>query len=165
MADRRRNPRFFMSRERTHAIAEPLCHYRGVFRESVGRVPVGPAIVLALQRRGQVPVVERRERLNIALEQSVDQAVVEIDAASDHFARSCRLDSRPGDREAIRSHAERGDQVEVRFESIVMIACDPAIGTICDDAWKTAELIPNGSALALGGPGAPDLKRTAGNSP
>jgi len=49
------------------------------------------------------------------------------------------LDSRPGDREAIRSDAELRDQVEVRLESIVMIAGDPSIGAVRDDAGKTAE--------------------------
>ena len=79
VADRRRDPRFIVSRERAHAITEPPRDERGVFRESIGGVPIGPPVVFALQRGRQIPVVESREGFDAALEQSVNQAVVEID--------------------------------------------------------------------------------------
>ena len=46
-----------------------------------------------------------------------------------------------------------------------MIARDPSVGTVCNDAGMTAELIPNGNALAVGGRGTLDLECTAGNAP
>ncbi len=84
-----------MRRERVHAVAEPLGDERGVFGESVDRVSVGPAVVFALQRSRQIPVVESCEGFNAALEQSVNQTVVEIDSRSDDLTGSCRLNSRP----------------------------------------------------------------------
>ena len=84
-----------MCRERAHTIAQALCDERGVIRESVSGVSVGPPVVFALQFSRQVPVVERREGFNAAGEQPVDQTVVEIDAGSGDFAASHRLNSRP----------------------------------------------------------------------
>src|SRR6202162_6140291 len=165
MADRRRDPRFIVCRERAHAIAEPLRDESRIFRESVSGVAVDPPVVFALQLGRQIPVVERREGFNVALEQSVNQAVVEIDTGSDDCAGSGRLNSRPGNGEAIPSHAERGDQVEVRLESVVMIASDLSVGAVRDDAGKAAELIPDRVALAVGGRGTLDLKGAAGNTP
>src|ERR1700732_4868922 len=46
-----------------------------------------------------------------------------------------------------------------------MIAGDISIRAICDDTGKTAEIIPDGRALAVGGRGTFDLEGTAGNSP
>src|SRR5277367_4585681 len=165
VADGRRDPRFIMRRERAHAIADSLRDESGVFRESVGRVSVGPPVVFTLQCSRQVPVVESREGFNVALEQSVNQTAVEIDAGSDGRAGSRRLNSRPGNLEAIRSHAKPGNQVEVRLEPVVMIAGDLSVGTVRNDARKAAELIPDRVALAVGGRGTLDLKRAAGNAP
>src|ERR1035437_4722758 len=78
VADGRRDPRLVMCRERAHAITEPIRDQRSVVCESEGCGSVGPAIVITLQRSRQVPVVERREGFNIALEQTVNQTVVEI---------------------------------------------------------------------------------------
>jgi len=46
-----------------------------------------------------------------------------------------------------------------------MIARGPSVGAVRDDAGKTAELIPDRSALAVGDCGAFDLKGTAGDAP
>src|ERR1700722_17531684 len=109
MSDCRRDPRFVVSRERTHAIAEPLRDEGRVLRETIGRVSVGPPVVVTLQRCRQVPMVESREGFNAALEEPVNQSIVEIDARSEDRAGSRRLNSRPGNGEAIRTHAEASD--------------------------------------------------------
>src|ERR1700693_3222036 len=97
VTESRRDPRLVMSRERAHAIAQPLCDERGVLREPVSRVSIGPPVVFALQHSRQVPVVERREGFNVAGEQSVNQAIVEFETGSGDLAGSLWLNSRPRD--------------------------------------------------------------------
>jgi len=38
-------------------------------------------------------------------------------------------------------HAERGNQIEVRFQAVVVIAGDFSVGTVRDGSRKTAEFI------------------------
>jgi hypothetical protein len=48
---------------------------------------------------------------------------------------------------------------------MIVIAGNPAIGTIGNDARPAAELIPDGGPFAIGARRAFDLKRAAGNTP
>src|SRR5277367_2627399 len=77
---RRCDPGFVVRRERAHAVTEPLHDERGILRKSIGRAAVGPAIVFTLQRGWKIPVIESREGFDAALEQPIDQTLVEIHA-------------------------------------------------------------------------------------
>ena len=63
-----------------HAVAQLLGHLAGVVSERLHRFLGPPAPVPVLQRLGQVPVVQRPERLDARRQQLVDQAAVEVDA-------------------------------------------------------------------------------------
>ena len=59
-------------------VREALADQPGVLGEAVHRVAVQPA-ALVLERLGQVPVVERGHRLDVALQQPVDEPLVEVE--------------------------------------------------------------------------------------
>ena len=93
-------------------VAEPAGDHAGVLREPQGRVARQPAAAV-LQALRQVPVVERHQRIDAALEQAVDEPVVEVQPGLVHRAASGRYDAWPGDGEAVRRDAQRAEQVEV----------------------------------------------------
>ena len=112
MAEDRDAPRLVDGGGGVQTVAEILGDKRGIVGEPAGDVAVHPA-ALVLQGAGQVPVVERRERLEAALEHAVDQAVVEVDARLVDGARAFRDQARPGEGKAVAVKAAVADQVEV----------------------------------------------------
>ena len=97
MAERNRHPRLVMGGEGAHAIAQVPRHQLGILRKPLCRVPIGPSSMLFLQRRRQIPVIQRGEGLNVAFEQAINQPVVEIQATAVDGAVTGRLDPGPGD--------------------------------------------------------------------
>ena len=83
------------------AVAELLGHVAGVLGERVHGVLRLPAAVAVLQRLRQVPVIQRRERLDPGRQQLVDETVVEVEALLVRRARALGEDPRPGDPEAV----------------------------------------------------------------
>jgi hypothetical protein len=67
-------------------VAELFCHVTGVLCEGADCVHRLPGIVLVLQCLRQIPVVERRKRLDAGREKLVDQAVVEVQTLGVRFA-------------------------------------------------------------------------------
>jgi hypothetical protein len=121
-------------------VAEVMGDERGIVGEPAGDVAVHPA-ALVLQGAGQIPVVERRERLQPALEHAVDQAIVEIDTGLVDFAGPVRDQPRPGDREAVGVEAAVADQIEILAAS----GCNgrSGVGAVigassrCRASWRT----------------------------
>src|SRR6185503_9838166 len=124
-----------------------------------------PTAVAALQLRGQVPVIQRRVRLDIAREQPIDEPFVESETCFVDCTAPGRLDPRPRDGEAISAHAEMRDQVQVGLEPVVVIARDVAIAAVGDRARHTAELVPDGGSLAIRARRTLDLERTGRDAP
>ena len=77
----------------------------GVVGEALGGVARRPAAGV-LEHLGQVPVVERDDRLDAGCEELVDEASVEVQARLVDGARARRQDARPGDAEAIGRQAQ-----------------------------------------------------------
>ncbi len=69
-----------------HPITESRCHRGGVVAECHGRCPTRPAAP-GLERRRQVPVVQRGDRCDPGREQFVHQPVVEAQSGRVHTAR------------------------------------------------------------------------------
>src|SRR3984957_19804914 len=159
------HPRFVVCEKRAHTIAEMPRDQRSIVRESLCGVPIGPTAVLVLQRRRQIPVIQRRKRLNVAFEQAVNEPVIELQATAVDGTVTGRLDSGPGNGKAISLDAERRDQVQVRFQAVVVIAGDLAVGAVRRRAWAEAELVPDGGALAVGARRAFDLESAARDPP
>ena len=72
------DPRLVERHPHLHAVVEPAKHDRGVVGEALGDIRIEPAAKV-VQRSGQVPVVERNHRLDVGLEQRVDETIVEIE--------------------------------------------------------------------------------------
>ena len=112
VAEERDAPRLVDGRGGVQPVAEVLADERRVVGEPAGDVAVHPA-ALVLQRARQVPVVERREGLQAALQHAVDQPVVEVEARLVDRAGALGDQARPGEREAVAVEAAVADQVEV----------------------------------------------------
>ena len=67
------HPRLVVRDPRPHQVAELARHVLRVLGEALGGVAVGPA-ARVLQGLRKVPVIERRRRLDAALEQPLDEA-------------------------------------------------------------------------------------------
>src|SRR5204863_3912968 len=78
VAEPRVHPRLVVRRPVLDAIAEPADDSLHVLAERVDRRANVPA-PLVLERLREIPVEERRERLDAVREQLVDEAVVEVE--------------------------------------------------------------------------------------
>src|SRR5262245_13292532 len=88
------------------AIAEFLGHETRVIGKRLRGVLRLPASVLVVERLGEIPVIQRSERLDPGRLQLVGQAAVEIETLRVRLTRSFREDSRPGDGEPVRRGAD-----------------------------------------------------------
>ena len=113
-------------------------------RSAVSRGPAAGC----LARLRQVPVVERRDRLDPALAQALAQAHIEVDAGAVERAAAVGLHARPGDREAVGLGSQRRHQVEVLAPAVVVVARDVA-GVAARDGAGPAEPVPDRRPAAV----------------
>ena len=142
VAEVRRAPRLVEGRPGVHPVAERRADDAGVLLERIDGRAHGPS-ALVLERLRQVPVVQRRDGLDPAREQSVHQTRVEVEARLVGGSPAGRLDPRPRDREAIRVQAERGHQIEVALPPVVVVARDVTGVAVPDESGGLAEGVPD----------------------
>src|ERR1035441_4881104 len=94
MAHHRRAERLVDGPPQRNDVAERLDHKLRVVAEVADGIAGRPATRI-LQRLGEVPVVERRHRLDTPGVQAVDQAPVEVEALLVNGAGAVRDDARP----------------------------------------------------------------------
>ncbi len=164
VAHRRDDPGLVVGGDRGEPIAQPRVHAERVVDEAAHGVALGPAAAL-LQGLGQVPVVQRQVGLDAARQQAIHQALVEAEAARVPGAVPLGLHTRPRHREAVGIDAERGDQVEVVLQAVVVVAGDSAVAAVGDGARLAAEAVPDRRPLAVGLGRAFDLERAGGHTP
>jgi len=82
------------------AIVEFAIDDAGVLGEPFGDIGIEPAAAI-IECRGQIPVIERRERLDTVLEQCVDEPFIERESCGIHAAFSFGQHARPGDAESV----------------------------------------------------------------
>ena len=126
----------------SHHVTELVRHQRRVVGEAQRGVPHRPPAGL-LARLREVPVIERRDRLDAALEAALDQPPVPRDAARVQRAAPVRLHARPGDREAVGLQPERDHQVEVGGPAVVVVARHVARVAARHRAGAVREAIPD----------------------
>src|SRR5579875_1770989 len=95
VAQEGRAPGFIMCDPSGHAVAQALRHDLSIVGESLHGITILPA-ALILQGLGQIPVIEGDERLNAMSEQSVYQAIIEIQPLLIDRTCSSGLDAWPG---------------------------------------------------------------------
>ena len=98
----------------TEFLREELC----VLGEALRRLTAGPAAAI-LERLRELPVIDGRDGRDPSIAQPVDQRAVVVEAAPIDLAPPGRLNPRPGDREAIRTHAELAQQCEILLGPVV----------------------------------------------
>jgi hypothetical protein len=130
------------------AVAEARRHDRCVFDERLDDRALGPPAGV-LERLGEIPVVERRVRLDPVREQLVDEPVVEVEAGLVDPARSLREHARPGDREAIGVEPELGHEGHVLAVAVVVVARHVAVLAVRHPAGRVREAVPDARALAV----------------
>ena len=142
-----------------HAIGQMLRDVARVVAERLRRVARLPAAAVVLQRLRQVPVIERRERLDAVGEQLVDEPVVEVEALRVRRAVALREHARPRDREAIGLDAQRLHQLHVLLVAMVVVVGDVARWPLLTSCRACARTCPRPTAAAVFGGGALDLIR------
>ena len=148
-----------------HAVAEALEADARVRDEGVRRVVRQPAVVLELQRQRQVPVVQRRHRVDAVLEELVDQRRVEGDALVVHRAGAAWHDPRPRDREAVVLERHLRHQLHVGAEAVEVVRRDVAGLARLDLAGRVRERVPDRQPAPPLHPPALDLVRRGRRAP
>ena len=105
------------------------------------------------------------KRTNTALEQTVDEAVVEVQARSTRCTHCAGDYPRPTEGEAVGIDAEPGQQIQIFIEPVHVITCWVTGSTVDDLARGVSEVIPIAAAAARkialnlpGGGGHPHLE-------
>ena len=158
VAEERDHPRLVVRDPAVDHVAQLGRHQRRVLGEALGGVAHGPAAG-RLARLRQVPVVERRDRLDAALAQAFAQPPVPVDPRAVQGAAPLGLHPRPGDREAVGLGAERRHQVQVLAPAVVVVAGDVARVAARDRPRTAAERVPDRRAAPVLAHGALDLVR------
>src|ERR1700722_13006324 len=165
VAEKHGHPGLIVCGERAHTVAEMSRDQLGILREALCRVPIGPSSMLSLQGGRQVPVIQGCERLDVALEQAVDQPVIEIQTTAVDGAVAVRLHPRPGNGKAIPLNAQCRDQVEIRLEPVVVVTGDLAVRAVRGRTGAQAEFVPDRWPLAVGARRPFDLEGAARDTP
>src|SRR4029453_17385315 len=135
-----------------------------VVGEAARGVAVRPAAGV-LERLGQVPVIESRERPDPGREQRIDEAAVVVEAALVGLAAPDRLDARPGDREPVAPETEVAKDRAVLVVAVVGVTGEVTGVAVPDPPRRVREAIPDALALAVLVPGALDLVGRSGGAP
>ena len=164
MAQHRGAPGLVVGRQRGQPVAQPPRDRVGINSEVESGVAIAPAAAI-LQSLRQVPVIQRRVRRDAALEQSIDEAVVEVQAALVEEPLPQRLHARPGDGEAVGIDAQARDHRDVVLPAAVVVAGDGAALAIDGAAGLAREGVPDRRAAAVDIDGALDLVGAGRDAP
>ncbi len=136
----------------------------GVLAEAPRGLPVQPAAAVFEGLR-QIPVVQRDDRVDAAVQQRVDQPVVERHPARVGRAGAVGLDPRPRHRQVVGVHAQPGHQRHVLAVAVVVVAGHVTGRTVGHPAGLVGERVPHRDAGAVLGGGAFHLVRGGGHAP
>ena len=142
VADDRRTPRFIQRDPVPDPVAESLEADSGITGERLRRLPRKPAVGDELIDDRQIPVVERRIRLNAVLEQRIDQIAVKGDAGRIGRSDAVRNDPRPCDRETVAGDAELRHELDVLPVTVIVVAGDVGGVAVQDFAGRARVDIP-----------------------
>ena len=150
------HPRLVVGEPILHPITQSVLHRDRVLHEPFGDVTVHPPTQI-LQRLGQIPVVQRRHRLDAFGQKIVDEPIVKRETGLVEGPRTQRLDTRPGHGEAVRVDAELAHQRQILGHSVVVITRHVAGIAPHHLALGVAEGVPDRDAPAVLVDGSLDL--------
>src|SRR5690606_33627804 len=159
-----RAPRLVQRDPGGHAVAERLAHPVRVGGEPVGGVAVRPA-ARVLQLLRQVPVVEGGDGGDVPGPQPVHQPPVEVEPGLVEPVAAAGQHTRPGDGEAVGADAQLGEDVQVLFQAVVVVAGQVAGVAVGHQAGGVGEGVPDGRPAAVLVPGTLHLVGGRGRTP
>ena len=148
-----------------HPIGQLGGHVSRIGRERGRRVARFPAASVFLEHLRQIPVIERRVRLDAVREKFIDETVVEIETLRIGLTSALREHARPGDREPIPLHAQALHQLNVFFVPVVVVVGHIAVGVVCDLSRRVRKRVPDRRSPAVLGGGAFNLVRRRCRAP
>ena len=145
-------------------VAEGIRHDPGVIGKTQSGLPVRPTS-LGLQVLGEVEVVQRHHRLDAFGQEEVEQAPVVVEAGLVDASVRFWLHARPGDREAVPAKRQVGDEIDVGFQAVVVIAGDVAVIAPVGGAGPVAPYVPQARTTSVRCDRALDLVRGGRRAP
>src|SRR5262245_7819201 len=118
-------------KEVLHAIREMFSRIAGVIAKRFRRVARLPTATIVLQWLRQIPVIQSGKGLDSVGQKFINESIVEIKTFGVRCARTLREDARPGDRKAVRLHAQRLHELHIFLVPVIVIICDVA-GSVVD---------------------------------
>src|SRR6185503_4748444 len=116
-------------------------------------------------RLRQIPVVERDVRLDVFLQQLVDEPRIEVDPLPVDCARTRGEDASPGDAEPVGVGSQLRHQCDVFFVAAIMVAGDVPGLIEPGVAGSVREAMPDAAAGAVSGGRAFDLVSRGRSTP
>ena len=145
-------------------VVESAEHHRRVFGEPAGDVAIEPSAAI-IERRRQIPMKKRDERLNVRGAKRIDQAPVEVQSFLIHAPFAFRKNSAPRNAESIGIQSELAHERDVRFVTMVMIASDITVFIVRHQSGCVTEAVPDTRAGSIGERRSFNLIRRGGRSP
>ena len=164
VAEERGHPRLVVRDPVVDETVEPVEHEPCVLGVALDDVTLRPA-AFVLESLRQVPVVERRERHDPSLAQTLGEAPVEVEPLHVHGAAPIGLHAWPRDGEAVPLDPELAHEVEVFAPAEVVLAGRLARVAVRDVARAGGEAVPDRLAAAVGPRRALDLECRRSGSP
>ena len=164
MPEHGNHPRLVVGGQGSEAMAKPLAHLTGVSTKMLDGVRVVPT-PFVLQRLWQIPMVQSEVCVNAPLCQSGEQPIVKSEPRFVPVALALRLNARPSHGKTIRSHPQLRQQVQVFFQSVVVVTGNAAVTAIGNVARCRTKGVPYRWASAVFARSPLDLKRSRGHPP
>ena len=158
------DPRLVECRPHRHSIAKRPVHHRGIVGEPVGDVAIQPTAHV-VERGREIPVIERDQRLDVAREQRVHQALIEREALRVDLAATGWQHACPGDRKPIALQSELAHQRDVLAPAVVVVAGDVAGVAVMHHRRRVREALPDARPRTVGEGRAFDLIRGRRRAP
>lgn len=141
-------PRFVQRGPRVDTVAEAIGYHRSVVGQRVCGFAIQPTAFIAQILR-QIPMVERYDRLDAALQQCVDDALVEVEAPVVDDAVGRWHDARHGDRKTVGVNAEILEQRQILAPTVIRVRCHITGIASQRGARGMAERVPNRGAATI----------------
>ena len=139
---------FVQRGEMADPVAQAAGHDGGELAERFRGRADGPS-ARVFEGLGEIPVIERGERLDAEREQFVDEPVVEVEARLVETSAPFGQHPRPGHREAIRVQAEVGHERDVLPIPVVVIAGDVSGVAVPHPTRGVGEPVPDAFAASV----------------
>ncbi len=142
VTEERAAPRLVEGRPPAHLVVQRLEDGTRVVRKANGGVAYRPASGV-LERLRQVPVIERRHRIDAGRSEGIDEPPIEVEPTLFDRAASVGHYPRPSDRKAVHLDPEPRHERDVLAKARVMVGGDVARVAATDRPRTSHERVPD----------------------